>query len=176
MRFSAKDGDVYSYGLDRRGRDRKGLDGATPKRARKFVATAQKVFHGTAQYPSPKPGAIAAADMQSLWDPGLLRGIHGFGPFANETDFHNFLHFGLQKDFKILTPSTWVTEEERKEMKRMVDLQDGKAHKICFTHGDINSSNILVKGGKIVGLIDFEYAGFYPEYWEYTCAMNGGGR
>ena len=29
-----------------------------------------------------------------------------------------------------------------------------------------------MKDGKVVGLIDFEMAGFYPEYWEYTTAMN----
>lgn len=49
-----------------------------------------------------------------------------------------------------------------------------------FTHGDIHPGNILVeddgdaegagKDGnvKIVGLVDFESAGFYPDYWEYN--------
>jgi len=26
----------------------------------------------------------------------------------------------------------------------------------------------MVKGGKVVGIIDWECAGWYPEYWEYT--------
>ena len=56
----------------------------------------------------------------------------------------------------------------------MLELQDEKAHKICFTHGDINSYKILASAGKIVGLVDFEYAGFYTEYWEYLCAINLG--
>ena len=30
----------------------------------------------------------------------------------------------------------------------------------------------MVKDGKVVALIDFELSGFYPEYWEYTTAMN----
>lgn len=28
--------------------------------------------------------------------------------------------------------------------------------------------NILVEGGRITGIIDWEYAGWYPEYWEYV--------
>jgi thiamine kinase-like enzyme len=47
-----------------------------------------------------------------------------------------------------------------------------KGYKICFTHGDASSSNILVRNGRVVALIDFEMSGFYPEYWEYTTAMN----
>ena len=45
-------------------------------------------------------------------------------------------------------------------------------NKTVFTHGDINGSNILVKNGKVVALIDFEMSGFYPQYWEYTTAMH----
>ena len=30
--------------------------------------------------------------------------------------------------------------------------------------------NIIVKGGKIVAIVDWEMAGWYPEYWEYTTA------
>jgi aminoglycoside phosphotransferase (APT) family kinase protein len=41
-----------------------------------------------------------------------------------------------------------------------------------FRHGDVSVFNIMVKGGKVAALIDFEMAGFYPEYWEYTTAMN----
>ncbi|TVY92148.1 hypothetical protein LAWI1_G004856 [Lachnellula willkommii] len=67
-----------------------------------------------------------------------------------------------------------VTAEERSDMRMVVKMQDQLqgTHKICFTHGDASSSNILVKKGKIVAIIDFELSGFYPEYWEYTCAMN----
>jgi serine/threonine protein kinase len=45
-----------------------------------------------------------------------------------------------------------------------------------FTHGDIHPGNILVNEDKedgksgqvrIVGLVDFESAGFFPDYWEY---------
>lgn len=49
---------------------------------------------------------------------------------------------------------------------------------ITFTHGDLNLGNILVQGApgsyNIVGVIDWEHAGWYPEFWEYfklLCAV-----
>jgi thiamine kinase-like enzyme len=38
-----------------------------------------------------------------------------------------------------------------------------------FTHGDIAPRNILVdEENNVTGVIDWEYAGWYPEYWEYA--------
>jgi aminoglycoside phosphotransferase (APT) family kinase protein len=53
----------------------------------------------------------------------------------------------------------------------LVNIQDQKRHKICFTHGDAHSGNFLVRGGKIVAFIDFEMSVFFPEHLEYTTAM-----
>ncbi|KAH8725719.1 hypothetical protein GQ44DRAFT_726809 [Phaeosphaeriaceae sp. PMI808] len=47
-----------------------------------------------------------------------------------------------------------------------------------FTHGDLHQGNIMVKDGKITGLIDLELAGWYPEYWDYVkfCYSSGAHR
>ncbi|TRX97139.1 hypothetical protein FHL15_001933 [Xylaria flabelliformis] len=38
-----------------------------------------------------------------------------------------------------------------------------------FTHADLAPRNVLVdKSGIITGLIDWEFAGWYPDYWEYA--------
>lgn len=53
-------------------------------------------------------------------------------------------------------------------------------HRMSFTHADLNSRNILVDevvqqdgslGGRVTGIVDWEMAGYYPEYWEYTKAL-----
>lgn len=42
---------------------------------------------------------------------------------------------------------------------------------VYFTHGDLHRSNIIISGTpgaqRIVGIIDWGQAGWYPEYWEY---------
>ena len=41
-----------------------------------------------------------------------------------------------------------------------------------FTHGDIAPRNIMVdENCSITGIIDWEYAGWYPDYWEYAQIM-----
>lgn len=37
-----------------------------------------------------------------------------------------------------------------------------------FTHGDLSPRNIIVLNDKIVGIVDWEEAGWFPEYWEYV--------
>ncbi|OBZ69137.1 hypothetical protein A0H81_10890 [Grifola frondosa] len=44
-------------------------------------------------------------------------------------------------------------------------------HAIVFTHGDLWHHKIIVDRGHISGIIDWEWAGWLPEYWEYTTIM-----
>lgn len=41
-----------------------------------------------------------------------------------------------------------------------------------FTHGDLSSLNILCRRDEIVGIIDWETAGWLSPYWEYVTAWN----
>jgi aminoglycoside phosphotransferase (APT) family kinase protein len=41
-------------------------------------------------------------------------------------------------------------------------------HRIVLTHADLAPRNIMVEDGKITGIVDWEEAGWYPEYWEYV--------
>lgn len=57
---------------------------------------------------------------------------------------------------------------EWQDVKNMITKQDGPWPPPVLTHGDLNPFNILVRGDKVVGLIDWESSGWYPHYWEYT--------
>jgi len=41
-------------------------------------------------------------------------------------------------------------------------------HRIVLTHGDLQPRNIVVQGDKVTGIIDWEFGGWYSEYWEYV--------
>lgn len=48
---------------------------------------------------------------------------------------------------------------------------------VVFTHGDLRPDNITVEvtgdhGYIVTGVIDWEYAGFYPEYYEAVKTTN----
>lgn len=42
------------------------------------------------------------------------------------------------------------------------------SYRTCFTHGDLAPRNIVVRNGRVAAIIDWGYAGWYPEYWEFT--------
>ncbi|KAM5429544.1 hypothetical protein McanMca71_006831 [Microsporum canis] len=73
------------------------------------------------------------------------------------------LRFRSEADFnKYLTDPFW--EEIRTRAAKSHDIP----HDIVFTHGDLNPRNILAENGRITGIVDWENAGWFPEYWEYT--------
>ncbi|KAH6887446.1 hypothetical protein B0T10DRAFT_489807 [Thelonectria olida] len=68
---------------------------------------------------------------------------------------------------------------------RFSDEPSRRGHKIVFTHGDLNPRNILVerirnpagdRRWRLSGIVDWETAGYYPEYWDYTKSMFEGFR
>ncbi|KAK0438176.1 kinase-like domain-containing protein [Desarmillaria tabescens] len=44
-------------------------------------------------------------------------------------------------------------------------------HNIVFTHGDLWDHNIMVDHGHISGIVNWEWAGWLPEHWEYTLIL-----
>ncbi|OSX62482.1 hypothetical protein POSPLADRAFT_1142796 [Postia placenta MAD-698-R-SB12] len=80
------------------------------------------------------------------------------GPFADESAFNDGL---------IDAAEPYLCEEILADVRsRMRD-----DHQIMFTHADLAPRNILVRGGTIVAVVDWEEAGWYPEHWEFVRAM-----
>ncbi|KAG4443298.1 hypothetical protein IFR05_001242 [Cadophora sp. M221] len=79
-----------------------------------------------------------------------------FGPFKSIADFHKFVRRGDPMDL-------WAFD---KNVTNAHSKSDSYVTK--FTHADMSPENILVKNGKITGIIDWEFSGWFPEYWEYT--------
>lgn len=87
---------------------------------------------------------------------------HTYGPYKDDTAFREGIAESLL---------TCVDESDAftKVVIGMVNSMP-KTDRYVFTHGDLMPRNILVKDGNVVGIIDWEVAGFYPEYWEYAKA------
>ena len=79
----------------------------------------------------------------------------------------------------------FVDEAAFNQVLRNANDAGRKGHAIVFTHADLNMRNILVdqvilpdgrKTWKVMGIVDWENSGFYPEYWDYTRSLYEGFR
>ncbi|TID19415.1 kinase-like protein [Venturia nashicola] len=81
------------------------------------------------------------------------------GPFASEDDLNNALIDAYCASYK---------GEVRPFMTGMLNTHK---HEVVFTHADFRPTNIILKNGHVVGIIDWEMAGWYPEHWEFVKAF-----
>lgn len=118
---------------------------------------------------APPPGTgVESCTGGSLYDSRIKRGPR-FGPFKSIQDFH----FWLREELRPSEFPDRPKDHEWQDIEKMVAMQDGPWPPPVFTHADINPFNILVRDDKVVAIIDWEFAGWYPDYWEYTSAWFG---
>ncbi|TVY71298.1 hypothetical protein LSUE1_G005807 [Lachnellula suecica] len=150
------------------------LPTAPPDVRDKWAAQIKSFFTELRAIPHPRPGAICSVDGGPLFDRRFEVGLQSFGPFANEKDFNEYLQCGVHPDqrgrFNDYAES-YFEADAKAEIQEMEGIFKEVGHKTCFTHADANTGNFIVKGNKVVAMIDFEMAGFYPEYWDYVTAM-----
>ena len=119
---------------------------------------------------SPPEGAgIQSCVDGSLRDSRISRSRPRFGPFRTTQEFHLWLREGLRPE----EHPSHENDEGWGDIKAMAAMQDRPYPPPVFTHGDLNPFNILVRGDQVVGIIDWEFAGWYPYYWEYTSVWHG---
>ncbi|KAJ7449233.1 kinase-like domain-containing protein [Mycena latifolia] len=108
----------------------------------------------------PHPGAVEAINGTSCKDFRVRP--DPFGPFSSVAEFQTF----LGRD--------WLMENKPAEYGQSIPALQrcvSRSYRTVFTHCDLAPRNILIKGTRIVGIVDWEMAGWYPEYWEYTQAF-----
>ncbi|KAE8405035.1 kinase-like domain-containing protein [Aspergillus pseudonomiae] len=107
----------------------------------------------------PPDGIVAASvDGGPLFDCRVPRRSLHFGPFNTMHDFHRHLRMGMEFDPGLDS-----------HIQDLIN-QQSKTWPSVFTHGDLSSLNMLIHNDTIVAIIDWETAGWYPSYWEYTSA------
>jgi Phosphotransferase enzyme family. len=111
----------------------------------------------------PEPGKVQSVDGECLTDGRL--GYDEWGPFESHDAFNNFFNHEnvrkLSRRYPLAQAPLAVTK--------------GRTWRTVFAHGDLGPHNILwdTKQKKIAAIIDWEFAGWFPEYWEYTRAYFG---
>ena len=106
----------------------------------------------------PNPGWIGSCSHGPVFDQRINNG-EPFGPLNDERAFNDLLLGGLEKH-----------APERAKFYRSSLTED---HKIVFTHGDLSGDNILVADGRVTAILDWQTAGWMPEYWEYRKSRYG---
>ncbi|CAM6123373.1 unnamed protein product [Calypogeia fissa] len=121
----------------------------------------------------PSPGSYCRLGNRGLTDEFFgVRGSSIVGPFDTEAEFNA----AMLKEY--------VSNTSRPTNARLYERlfrQVFRDHPPTFTHGDFQQKNILVRKPKSldgrpgedleVVLIDWEYSGWFPSYWESTTAL-----
>jgi len=111
----------------------------------------------------PEPGKVQSVDGEGFTDNRL--GYDEWGPFESHDAFNAFFqHERLRK-----LPARFPRAQAP------LAITKGRTWRTVFTHGDLGPHNILWDTNKaeIAAIIDWEFSGWFPEYWEYTRAYYG---
>ncbi|KAJ8111343.1 hypothetical protein OPT61_g6038 [Boeremia exigua] len=107
----------------------------------------------------PMPGYIGSVDEGPVTDIILEWSTPSKGPFKSV------------KEFNTTIADTFVAKSKSQVGPYIRGMLDAHKHKIVFTHGDLRPRNIVVRNGRVTAIIDWEMAGWYPEYWEFAKAF-----
>lgn len=122
-----------------------------------LLADLRRVFQELRALQPPSSSAVSGLDNSPLIMIARYEFLEpiSLGPFNDANAFHNGLFVTAPRKRLAL-------------IRQLAIPVHAKTHRICFTHADLNSTNILVKDGRLAGLLDWQFSGWYPEYWEYT--------
>jgi len=115
---------------------------------------------------------IGSVGFGPVKDSMLSVGDEQRGPFTTLSDFYSSF---LSRFWEAISFANPRREEDDWWMHHLRRMYGENLHyNIVFCHADLHPSNILVEDGRVVGIVDWELSGWYPEYWEYVSCMYGG--
>ncbi|KAI9656883.1 MAG: hypothetical protein M1821_003522 [Bathelium mastoideum] len=97
-----------------------------------------------------------------------------YGPFKDEAGFNDGIVAALDNRFPPHPSKKDISEVHSEwELRRLVRSLIN--HEIVFTHGDLHTGNMIVRADGTIVLLDWETAGYWPDYWEFHRARFHGG-
>lgn len=128
------------------------------------IAIADQVVGVRKQLRSLTSPSIQCVD-QSPCTPGLLlpsRETHG--PFHSDCELWEAISLTLHDP-----PNKTFPQPALENLKKRLP----KCEPYVLTHCDLNLGNIMVKDGALVGILDWEFAAYFPIWYEYVSASWG---
>lgn len=127
-----------------------------------WITELKKCLDAMRQWKGPEK-RICSAIVTPIRSPRVPFGT--MGPFENQADLNKYLlstasacNFSKTKDYE-----NFLQRAEQIKQRH---------HRTTFTQGDFRSHNILIdRDGHLTGILDWESAGWCPEYWEFTTVL-----
>jgi len=119
----------------------------------KILLQLKKMVEEMRSIPPPQGQGVSNVDGGLLWDCRLPGTLLCHEPFTTIYSFYKYLRGGFD-----------AHPDQFPEVNKLIALQNRHWLPPVFTHGDLSSLNVLVRGDQIVGIIDWETAGWYPSY------------
>lgn len=146
-----------------------------------LTAKLRSVFDQMRSIPCPSPAFFGSVDYGPVPDHLFYSAEadrHISGPFDSETAFNNGLILQYKRIQDMNKFPHFKTSFYQRNLQKV--LQN---HKPTFTHSDLQRKNVMInfRSGKIgtnsreldVYLVDWEEAGWYPDYWEHFSIFAG---
>ncbi|WPB05444.1 uncharacterized protein RHO25_010096 [Cercospora beticola] len=113
-------------------------------------------------------------ELRSITSTTISGSIDKTEPCLDEFFAHDDLQYGPYNDPSAFIEGLVHTLRQRGDNSwtQMVArlLRSMRSEKIVLTHNNLTPSNIIVRDGMVVGILDWEMCGFYPDYWEFVKA------
>ncbi|PBP16985.1 hypothetical protein BUE80_DR011917 [Diplocarpon rosae] len=103
---------------------------------------------------------------------GRLPQTSCWGPFKSVHDFQLALRNDVTAHSLEAQTHSSLDSAAISDMQKLIAFHESVLRPPVLTHGDLSSFNILLRNDKVVGIIDWETAGWLPYYWEYTTAWH----
>ena len=111
---------------------------------------------------SPTAGSLIRGECDSMW----LNDYYRLRPHARPEAITQFLRFMLQYDPKKRKVSEFNVQQRR---NRVVPATPST---LVFTHQDLAPRNLLVDSDNNLWIVDWEFSGWYPFYFESVSMQN----